>query len=77
MPTDERSKAQVETNVCRMVSVFFNKKSPRRSPGIVVVGPSGSGKNTQAKLIAEQFGLVLVSVRELLDRHAKDYPEIG
>lgn len=75
--TNERTKTQVEMNVIRMVSMYFNKKSPRRCAGIIVVGPPGSGKNTQARLIAEQFGLVLVSVRDLLEKHAKEFPEIG
>ena len=33
---------------------------------LIILGPQGSGKGTQAKLIAEKFGLTHVSTGELL-----------
>ena len=50
-----------------MVSIKFSEKSPRRPPCIVVLGPPGSGRTTQARLIADQYGLICVSVRDLVN----------
>lgn len=42
-----------------------------RSPRVILVGPPGCGKTTQAKIIADKFGLSLVSVFDLLIKEIK------
>ena len=41
------------------------------------MGPPGCGRQSQAKLLAEHFGLVHVSVRKLLRAEIKRHPETG
>ena len=49
-----------------MLSLRFKPNAPKRPPRALIVGPPGSGKDTQAKLLAEEFGLVYISTRALL-----------
>ncbi len=44
---------------------------------IVLLGPPGAGKGTQAKIIAEQFGLVHVSSGELFRDNLKRQTDLG
>ncbi len=50
-------------------------RAPRRSARIAILGPPGSGKSTQASLIAEQYNCVLISTTDLLhDAFKRDTP---
>jgi adenylate kinase len=44
---------------------------------LIILGPQGSGKGTQAKLLAEKFGLTHVSSGSLLREFAKNDTEKG
>ncbi len=44
---------------------------------IVLLGPPGVGKGTQAEILAEQTGLVHVSTGELFREHIKNQTELG
>lgn len=44
---------------------------------LIILGPQGSGKGTQAKLLAEKFGLTHVSSGSLLREFAKNGTEKG
>ena len=44
---------------------------------IIVMGPQGSGKSTQAVLLAKKFGLKHVSLGELLRKEASELSESG
>src|SRR3954451_19515895 len=44
---------------------------------IVLLGPPGSGKGTQAALLADQLGIPAVSTGELFRAHAGDGTELG
>lgn len=44
---------------------------------IIILGPQGSGKGTQAKLLAEKFGMTHVSSGSLLREFAKNDTEKG
>lgn len=68
---------QIETNLIRMISLKFNKNSPRKPPGIILLGPPGSGRSTQGKLMADQFGLINVSVRELVKEKMKETADLS
>ena len=60
-----------------MLQLRCNDHAPRRPPRILVVGPPGSGRYTQAKLIAENFGVVFISIRDILHREIQSDPDLG
>jgi len=60
-----------------MLSLRFKPNAPRRPPRIVILGPPGSGRDTQAAIIAKQFGLVHVSTRQLLQKELVENPRVG
>jgi hypothetical protein len=43
----------IYANLVSMLRVKYNKESPRKSPCIIVQGPPGSGRTTQAKFLAK------------------------
>jgi len=75
--TEDRLPHQIETTLVRMVGIKFSESSPRKAPNIVILGPPGSGRTTQARLVADQFGLICVSVRDLIAEQSKKTPELG
>jgi adenylate kinase len=58
-PVDE-----MEQDLFKMVKIKL--KEPMRPPRIVILGPPGSGRSTQAKSISQKYGIVHVSVVDLL-----------
>jgi adenylate kinase len=44
---------------------------------LLLIGPPGSGKGTQAKVIAEHFGIVHLSSGDLLRQHIEDQTPVG
>jgi len=44
---------------------------------IIILGPQGSGKGTQARLIAERLNLKIIEAGVLVRREAKKNPKIG
>ena len=55
----------------------YKSDAPRRPPRIVIIGPPGSGRSTQCESLATTFGLVKVSVRDLLKKELHENPENG
>ena len=51
----------VANDLKRMLSIRFRNNAPRRPPKILLIGPPGSGRSTQAQRIADAFGLVCIS----------------
>lgn len=58
-----------------MIGLVFKSNAPKRPPRILVMGAPGSGRTTQARLIANQFGLVLISTKDLLKDRMIRKPE--
>jgi adenylate kinase family enzyme len=40
---------------------------PKRQPRVIVIGAPGSGRSSQARIIAQKFGLVHVNTSEILN----------
>jgi len=57
-----------------MLALRVGKTAPRRPPHVLILGPPGSGRYTQAALLSEKFGLVHVSARDLLKAEIKEHP---
>ena len=52
----------------------YKSDAPRRPPKIVILGPPGSGRTTQCEALAQTFGLVKVSIKDLLKRELTENP---
>jgi len=57
----ERPHPDISADLFKMLKLRFQNGAPRRPPKIVIVGPPGSGRSVQSKLLANTFGLVHVS----------------
>lgn len=51
--------------------------SPQPARRLVIVGPQGSGKGTQAKLLSEACGIVHVSTGDIFRRHVQQHTALG
>lgn len=64
---------QMEQDLMHMLKLKL--KDPMRPPRIIILGPPGSGRATQAKNIARRYGIAHVSVMELFKTEmAKNTP---
>ena len=59
----------------RILGLRFKSNAPRRPPRVIISGPPGTGKDTQAKLLAQKFGLVHISARALLKNEMQNNKE--
>lgn len=59
----------------RMVQVKLN--SPKRPPRLIILGPPGSGRSSQARVLSQKYGLVHVSTMELLKNEIAKKTERG
>jgi SpoVK/Ycf46/Vps4 family AAA+-type ATPase len=70
----DKTQTDVGNELKKMLSLRFKSNAPRRPPRVIILGPPGSGRDTQAKLIAQQFGLVHISARQLLKGEIQKNP---
>lgn len=52
-------------------------QSPHSLPNLIILGPQGSGKGTQAELLAERFGYTIIGMGQLLRDRAAEQDELG
>ena len=64
-------------DLARMLRIRFRSNAPRRPPRVILLGPPGSGRTTQAAIIAKRYGLVHISTRSLLKSEVAKTPELG
>ena len=67
---------EVVTDLTRMLNLRCRSDAPRRPPRVMLIGPPGSGRSTQAQLVADNFGLVCVSPQKLLKAEGEKNPPI-
>lgn len=60
-----------------MLKVKYKMNAPRRPPRVILLGPPGSGRSSQASIIAKRFGLVHISTRDLLKNEINKNPDVG
>lgn len=75
--TEDQDSSTTESQLRKHFTLRFNVTSPRVPPKVLLLGPPGSGKYTQAHLLAQTFGMVHVSVRDLLKEELKKNPALG
>lgn len=46
-------------------------------PNVMIIGPPGSGKSTQAKILSYVYGLVNVSIEDLVKKKMEECPELS
>jgi adenylate kinase len=61
-----RSQADVANDIARMLRIRFKSNGPRRPARVILLGPPGSGRSTQAQELSKRFGLVYICTRRLL-----------
>lgn len=64
--THGKSQGDIANDLARMLRIRFKSNAPRRPPRVILLGPPGSGRSTQATAIAKRFGLVHLCTRTIL-----------
>ncbi|CAG9312031.1 unnamed protein product [Blepharisma stoltei] len=68
---------KVADKVARIFLMKGRSNAPRRPPKVILLGPPGSGKSTQAQNLSVRYGLTLVSTSQLLRDQINRKSEIG
>jgi len=63
--------------VSKLMAMRGRSSAPRRPPRVVVLGPPGSGRSTQAINLASRYGLVYISSSQLLKDQVERKTELG
>ena len=72
----DRAQNEVANDLARMLRIRHRNNAPRRPPKVLIIGPPGCGKSTQAQEISDAFGLVNVSPQKILRAEAERNPPI-
>ena len=73
----DKTQQEVEKELLKILKLRYKSDGPRRPPKIIIQGPPGCGRTTQCEQVAAQFGLVKVSVRDLLKAELRENPDNG
>ena len=73
----DKAQSDVSNELGKMLKLRFKDGAARRPSKVIIVGPPGSGCETQSKAISEYFGLVRVSVKDLLKGEIQRNPQNG
>lgn len=72
----DRPISETQQDLFRMLKLRYRNGAPRRPPRVIIIGPPGSGRTTQAKLLAEAYGIVHVHPADLVKVEAEKNPGI-
>ena len=64
----EKAQSDVVNDLMKLLELRYKNNAPRRPPRIIIAGPPGSGKETQAAALSRVYGLVHVSTKKLLKK---------
>jgi len=73
----KKSHNDVYYDLSQVLGLRYLKGQPRLVPQIIILGPPGSGRGTQAKTIAKKYGLVHISTRALVKEELARKPAIA
>ncbi len=73
----DKSTGDVANDLARMLRIRFRSNAPRRPPRVILLGPPGSGRSTQAQIISYRYGLVHISSVNLLKDEIQRNPDKG
>ena len=73
----DKAQQDVCNDIYDHLELRFKSGAPRRPPRVIIAGPPGSGKYTQAKKLSEIFGMVHVSMNDLLKKEIATNREFG
>jgi len=73
----DKDQNEVANDLARMLRIRYKNDAPRRPPRVIILGPPGSGRGTQAKIIAKRFGLVCIQAGSLLREEVKKMPALA
>lgn len=76
MDCSDMGSNEAANDLARMLRIRHRTNAPRRPPRVMLIGPPGSGRSTQAQMIADAFGLVCVSPQKILKAEAERNPPI-
>lgn len=68
---------KVSDRAARIFLMKGRSSAPRRPPKVILLGPPGSGRSSQAQNLAVRYGLTLVSTSQLLRDQINRKSEIG
>jgi adenylate kinase len=74
---DEKDQNEVANDLARMLRIRYKSDAPRRPPRVILLGPPGSGRSTQAKIISKRFGLAHVCTRSLIKAEIVKKPDLA
>ena len=63
---NNKDQNEVANDLARMLRIRYKTDAPRRPPRVILLGPPGSGRQTQADIISKRFGLVHICTRSLI-----------
>ena len=72
----DKTTNEITKDIARMLRLRYKSDAPRRPPRVILLGPPGSSRSTQSKIISEKFGMINVSPEELLKKEAEKNPGI-
>lgn len=72
----DKTTSDITKDLARMLKLRYKSDAPRRPPRVILLGPPGSSRSTQSRILAEKFGLVNVSPSILLKAEAERAPGI-
>lgn len=71
----DKAQNDVANDLARMLRIRYRSNAPRRPPRVILLGPPGSGRSTQASIIARNYGLVHICTRSLLKSEIQRNPD--
>eukprot|EP00357_Protocruzia_adherens_P011907 CAMPEP_0114990330 /NCGR_PEP_ID=MMETSP0216-20121206/10728_1 /TAXON_ID=223996 /ORGANISM="Protocruzia adherens, Strain Boccale" /LENGTH=454 /DNA_ID=CAMNT_0002353477 /DNA_START=37 /DNA_END=1401 /DNA_ORIENTATION=+ len=75
--TETKTKDVVLEDIAKILKIKLTHLVSRRPPHVVILGAPGSGRSTQARLLARKYGLIHISPKELLRDEIRKKSEVG